>query len=568
MNSFRLTYFKILIISYLLLFKIDIIYPSKFPVIGKNGMVVTTNEIASKVGIEVLKRGGNAVDAAVAVGYALAVVNPSAGNIGGGGFMVIRLSDGRATTIDFREKAPGKSSTNMYLDEDGNVIRGLSTLGYLAAGVPGTVAGLSMALSGYGTMPLKELIKPAIELAEKGFPMYQGLYRAIVGSKNSFLKFPSTSAIFLKNDGFYEIGENFIQRDLARTLSLIAEYGPDVFYTGRIADLIERDMKKNGGLITKDDLMNYRAVEREPVIGSYRGYKIISMGPPSSGGIVLNEILNILEFYDIQKMGHNSSEAIHIIAEAERRAYADRAKYLGDKDFVAVPENGLISKSYAKTLNSGIDSERASSSDEINHGDPYPFENDETTHFSIVDRFGNAVACTYTLNGGFGSKVVVDGAGFLLNNEMDDFSIKPDYPNIYGLIGGEANSIKPNKRMLSSMTPTIITKDDKPFMVTGSPGGSRIMTTVLQVIINVIDYEMNIKEGVDAPRFHHQWKPDVIYYEPYGFPRDVLENLEKMGHKVSSRSYMGDANSILVDLEDGVLYGASDSRTDSKAVGY
>jgi len=531
-------------------------------------MVVTTNEIASKVGIEVLKRGGNAVDAAVAVGYALAVVYPSAGNIGGGGFMVIRLSDGRATTIDFREKAPGKSSTNMYLDEDGNVIRGLSTLGYLSAGVPGTVAGLSMALSRYGTMTLKELIKPAIKLAEEGFPMYQGLYRAIIGSKNSFLKFPSTSAIFLKDDGFYEIGENFIQRDLARTLSIIAENGPDAFYTGRIADLIERDMKKNGGLITKDDLMNYRAVEREPIIGSYRGYGIISMGPPSSGGIVLNEILNILEFYDLQKMGHNSSEAMHIIAEAERRAYADRARYLGDADFVSIPENGLISKRYAKELNSGIDSEKASSSDEINHGDPYPFENDETTHFSIVDRFGNAVACTYTLNGGFGSKVVVDGAGFLLNNEMDDFSIKSGYPNIYGLIGGEANSIKPGKRMLSSMTPTIITKDDKPFMVTGSPGGSRIITTVLQVIINVIDYEMNVKEAVDVPRFHHQWKPDIIYYEPYGFPKDVLKNLEKMGHKVSVRSYMGDANSILVDLEDGVLYGASDSRTNSKAVGY
>jgi len=568
MNSFELSYFKILILFCLLLFRIEVIYPSKFPVIGKNCMVVTANEIASKVGMEVLKRGGNAIDAGVAVGYALAVVNPSAGNIGGGGFMVIRLSDGRATTIDFREKAPGKSSPNMYLDEDGNVILGLSTFGYLAVGVPGTVAGLSMALSRYGTMPLKELMKPAVELAERGFPMYQGLYREIIGSKNSFLKFPSTSAIFLKNDGFYEIGENFIQRDLARTLSLIAEYGQDVFYTGKIADLIERDMKKNGGLITKDDLMNYRAVEREPIIGSYRGYKIISMGPPSSGGIVLNEILNIIEFYDIRKMGHNSSEAIHIIAEGERRAYADRARYLGDGDFVSIPKNGLISKKYAKELNSGIDPEKASSSQEINHGDPYPFESEETTHFSIVDRFGNAVACTYTLNGGFGSKVVVDGAGFLLNNEMDDFSIRPDYPNIYGLTGGEANSIKPDKRMLSSMTPTIIEKDDKLFMVTGSPGGSRIITTVLQVIINVIDYEMNIKEAVDSPRFHHQWKPDIIYYEPYGFPKDVLKNLEKMGHKVSSRSYMGDANSILVDLEDGILYGAGDSRTDGKAVGY
>ena len=568
MNFIKRRFAESFLILFSLLFNLEIIYSSKSPVIGKKGMVVTSQKIASEIGMDILKKGGNAVDAAVAVGYALAVVFPSAGNIGGGGFMVIRMNDGTETTMDFREMAPNKAHPNMFLDEKGDVIPNLSTIGYLSAGVPGTVAGLSLALNKYGTMPLKRLIQPAIDLAKKGFPIYQELCNDIIDNRDSFLKFPSTSSIFLKGKGFYEIGERFVQKDLANSLLLISRYGENAFYNGKIADLIGKDMKKNGGLITKEDLKNYRAIERTPIIGSYRGYKVISMGLPSSGGIILNEILNILELYDLQKMGHNSSEAIHIITEAERRAFADRAKYLGDMDFTSVPVKELISKEYAKKLNLSIENNKASSSDDINNGIKYPFEGEHTTHYSIVDKFGNAVSCTYTINNWFGSMAVVDGAGFLLNDEMDDFAIKPDYPNLSGLTGGNANSIQPHKRMLSSMTPTIITKDDKLFMVTGSPGGSRIITTVLQIIINVIDYKMSIKEAVDVPRVHHQWKPDIIYYEPYALPNDVIYNLEKMGHKLDKRDYMGDANSILFDSENKIIYGSPDSRTNSVAIGY
>jgi gamma-glutamyltranspeptidase/glutathione hydrolase len=568
MNFIKRRFAESFLILFSLLFNLEIIYSSKSPVIGKKGMVVTSQKIASEIGMDILKKGGNAVDAAVAVGYALAVVFPSAGNIGGGGFMVIRMNDGTETTMDFREMAPNKAHPNMFLDEKGDVIPNLSTIGYLSAGVPGTVAGLSLALNKYGTMPLKRLIQPAIDLAKKGFPIYQELCNDIINNRDSFLKFPSTSSIFLKGKGFYEIGERFVQKDLANSLLLISRYGENAFYNGKIADLIEKDMKKNGGLITKEDLKNYRAIERTPIIGSYRGYKVISMGLPSSGGIILNEILNILELYDLQKMGHNSSEAIHIITEAERRAFADRAKYLGDMDFTSVPVKELISKEYAKKLSLSIENNKASSSDDINNGIKYPFEGEHTTHYSIVDKFGNAVSCTYTINNWFGSMAVVDGAGFLLNDEMDDFAIKPDYPNLSGLTGGNANSIQPYKRMLSSMTPTIITKDDKLFMVTGSPGGSRIITTVLQIIINVIDYKMSIKEAVDVPRVHHQWKPDTLYYEPYALPNDVIYNLEKMGHKLNKRDYMGDANSILFDSENKIIYGAGDSRTNSVAIGY
>jgi len=568
MNFIKRRFAESFLILFSLLFNLEIIYSSKSPVIGKKGMVVTSQKIASEIGMDILKKGGNAVDAAVAVGYALAVVFPSAGNIGGGGFMVIRMNDGTETTMDFREMAPNKAHPNMFLDEKGDVIPNLSTIGYLSAGVPGTVAGLSLALNKYGTMSLKRLIQPAVDLAKKGFPIYQELCNDIIDNRDSFLKFPSTSSIFLKGKGFYEIGERFVQKDLANSLLLISRYGENAFYNGKIADLIGKDMKKNGGLITKEDLKNYRAIERTPIIGSYRGYKVISMGLPSSGGIILNEILNILELYDLQKMGHNSSEAIHIITEAERRAFADRAKYLGDMDFTSVPVKELISKEYAKKLNLSIENNKASSSDDINNGIKYPFEGEHTTHYSIVDKFGNAVSCTYTINNWFGSMAVVDGAGFLLNDEMDDFAIKPDYPNLSGLTGGNANSIQPHKRMLSSMTPTIITKDDKLFMVTGSPGGSRIITTVLQIIINVIDYKMSIKEAVDVPRVHHQWKPDIIYYEPYALPNDVIYNLEKMGHKLDKRDYMGDANSILFDSENKIIYGSPDSRTNSVAIGY
>lgn len=542
---------------------------SRRPVRARHGMVVSAQELASQVGVEILKRGGNAVDAAVATGFALAVVYPQAGNLGGGGFMVIRFPDGRATTIDFREKAPGKAHRDMYLDEKGEVIPGLSTFGYLSSGVPGSVAGLCYALNKYGTMSLKEVLQPAIGLAEKGFPVSYGFSQALRRASEELSHFPATAKIFLKNGEPYQEGDLFVQKDLAKTLKLIAEKGPDAFYKGKIADLIAEDMKKHGGLITKEDLASYRPVEREPVCGTYRGYRIISMGPPSSGGVALIELLNILEAYDIGALGHNSSRTIHLMVEAMRRVYSDRAQHLGDPDFYPVPIKGLISKGYAAELRKGIDLYRATPSSQVSHGDPLPYEGQQTTHYSVVDEDRMAVSVTTTLNSSFGSKVVIEGAGFLMNNEMDDFSIKPGVPNIYGLVGGEANSIQPGKRMLSSMCPTILTRDGRLFMVLGTPGGSTIITTVLQVIVNVIDHGMDIQEAVDVPRVHHQWLPDVLYYEKRGLPVDVLENLGKMGYHVRElRGYNGDVQAIMVDPQTGILLGASDPRGEGKAVGY
>jgi len=539
------------------------------PVRARHGMVVSASEIASQIGVEVLKKGGNAVDAAVTTGFALAVVYPQAGNLGGGGFMVIRFPDGKATSIDFREKAPMKAHRDMYLSENKEVVPGLSTLGYLASGVPGSVAGLCYALDKYGTMNLKEILAPAIRLADEGVLVSYELSRELSEASDELSLFPATAEIFLKQGKPLQDDELLVQKDLARTLELISEKGSDAFYNGRIADLIAEDMKKNGGLITKEDLANYHPVEREPIFGTCRGYEITSMGPPSSGGIALIQLLNILEAWDISASGHNSSKTIHLIVEAAKRVYADRAHHLGDSDYWPVPINGLTSKEYAAKLRGEIHPFVATPSSQISHGEPLPYESQQTTHYSVVDKNRMAVSVTFTLNSSFGSKVVIDGAGFLMNNEMDDFSVKPGVPNIYGLIGAEANAIEPNKRMLSSMSPTIVTKDGELFMVIGTPGGSTIITTVLQVIMNLIDHEMDIEKGIDATRIHHQWLPDTLYIEKGGLPKDVLNNLEKMGHNLKvKKGYNGNAQGIMIDPETRMLLGASDPRGEGKAIGY
>lgn len=539
------------------------------PVRATQGMVVSASELASRVGVEVLKKGGNAVDAAVATGFALAVVYPQAGNLGGGGFMMIRFPDGKATSVDFREKAPGKAHRDMYLDEKREVVPGLSTFGYLASGVPGSVAGLCYALDKYGTMSLKEVIAPAINLARQGLAVSYELSQELSQASEELSSFPATAKIFLKDGKPYQMGELLVQKDLAGTLELISEKGSDAFYKGKIADLIAEDMKRNGGLITREDLANYRPVEREPVYGTYRGYEIISMGPPSSGGIALIELLNILEAYDIGVSGFISSKTIHLIVEAAKRVYADRAQHLGDSDFHPVPISGLTSKHYAAELRKNIDPLLATPSSQISHGNPLPYESRETTHYSVVDKNRMAVCVTITLNSAFGSKVMIDGTGFLMNNEMDDFSVKPGVPNIYGLIGAEANAIQPGKRMLSSMSPTIVSRHGKLFLVIGTPGGSTIITTVLQVIMNSVDHDMNIEEAIDATRIHHQWLPDTLYIEWTGLPIDVLENLKKMGHRLKrKKGYNGNAQGIMVDPQTGILSGASDPRGEGKAVGY
>lgn len=526
------------------------------------GLVLSSHEFANKIGKEVLDKGGNAIDAAVAVGYALAVVHPAAGNIGGGGFAVIHLANGENTTLDFREMAPLKANKNMYLnDKKGEVIKDASTIGYLAAGVPGTVKGMSTMLDRYGTMKLKDLMAPAIRLAEKGYIINDRQESTMLEVKDIFKKFDSSSKYFLKkDDSTYKSGDLFIQKDLAKTLKLIAKEGPDAFYKGKIADLIVADMAKNKGIITKEDLAQYQAIWRKPVKGTYRGYDIISMSPPSSGGTHIIQILNIMENADIKKLGFASSKTLHIMAEAMRQAYADRSEYMGDPDFIKIPLDKLISKEYAKEIYAKIPKDKALPSSKVKPGLGQIHEGHNTTHYSVLDSKGNAVSITYTINASYGSGAAIEGAGFLLNNEMDDFSIKPGVPNLYGLVGGEANAIEPKKRPLSSMSPTIILKDGKVFMVVGSPGGSRIITTVLQVISNVIDHEMDISTAVEAPRFHMQWLPDEIRTEPFGIIKDVQNNLEKMGYKITKKPYMGDVNAIMVDPKTGKIVGSMDTR--------
>ncbi len=528
------------------------------------GMVLSSHILATNIGQKVLDTGGNAVDAAVAVGYALAVVHPAAGNIGGGGFAVIHTVDGQDIVADFREKAPLKATKDMYLDKAGNVVPQASTVGYLAAGTPGTVAGMSAILAKYGTRKLSDLITPAIELADKGFRINTRQEVTMAPMQKVFAKFASSRKYFLKPDGSaYKEGELFVQKDLAATLRLIAGQGPDAFYKGRIANQIDADMKKNGGLVSKEDLAKYSVAWRAPVKGTYRGYEIVSMSPPSSGGTHIIQILNVMEQADIKGMGFASSAALHITAEAMRYAFADRSEYMGDPDFVKVPADKLIDKAYAKAIYDKIlkNKDKATPSKDVKPGLDIR-EGTQTTHYSVVDKKGNAVAVTYTINTSYGSGAAVMGAGFLLNNEMDDFAIKPGVPNVYGLIGSTANEIAPEKRPLSSMSPTIVLKDGKIFMVVGSPGGSRIITTTLQTISNVIDHGMNISEAVMAPRVHMQWVPDELRVEKYGVVKDVADKLAAMGYKVSVQDPMGDVNALLVDQKSGIVYGSTDPRAE------
>jgi gamma-glutamyltranspeptidase / glutathione hydrolase len=532
-------------------------------------MVASVSEIASTVGADVLRHGGNAVDAAVAVGLALAVLWPPAGNLGGGGFMLIRLANGTATTIDYREMAPAAARRNTYLDEKGDYTAESSTYGHRAAAVPGTVAGLAYALEKYGTMKWAEAAEPAHRLAAQGFPVWRQLELSLKGASQQLSRSPETRRIFLRNGRPYEEGEIFIQPELAGTFERMIEQGPREFYEGKTAQLVESGMRSAGGWITVRDLKNYKVLEREPLRANYRGYEMITMPPPSSGGVAMIEMLNVLERYDLKGMGSGSSLATHVLVEAMRRAFADRAQFLGDPDFVKVPVKGLASRAYGDKLAASIDLGHASSPEEIGHGDPAAYESDQTTHFTVVDREGNVVANTYTLNDSYGSKITVEGAGFLLNNEMDDFAAKPGTPNAYGLVQGEANAVQAGKRPLSSMTPTVVLKEGRLWFALGSPGGPTIINSVTQVVINVIDHGMNMQEAIDAPRVHHQWLPDHIVYEPYGLAPDVIRRLRTMGHKLVDRPYyMGDVEAVMIEDKTGVRLGASDPRLDGRAVGY
>lgn len=553
---------------------------------GEKGMVVTAREEASHAGREVLRDGGNAVDAAVTVGFVLAVTYPRAGNIGGGGFMVFRDKNGQATTIDFREEAPAAATRDMYQDEDGNVVPRRSRYGHLASGIPGSVAGMLTALEKYGTMSRNRVMTPAIQLARDGFTLTRSQAERFNQHYTEFSNYPGSGKYFTKGDSAkkFRAGEQFVQRDLAEVLERIRDQGRDGFYAGRTAELIVEEMERGGGLITKSDLANYEAKEREPVVGTYRDYRIMSMPSPSSGGIAIVQLLNAVEPYDLTEMGFHSSESIHLMGEAMRRVYADRAKWLGDSDFFPVPREGLIGKEYMRERMASFNPYRADTSETISHGFPPGHESAQTTHYSVVDSAGNAVAVTTTINAGFGSKVVVDGAGFFLNNEMDDFSAKPGVPNMYGLIGGEANAIEPGKRMLSSMSPTIVEDPDgRLYMVVGTPGGSTIITTVFQVITNVIDFGMDIQEAVSAGRIHHQWLPDVMEYETGTLAPDVVRNLERRGWTVESDSPWGRADAIRVRYQapaaipvgevavqesTAVRYGGADPRGGDKAAGY
>ena len=539
------------------------------PVPGSQAMVATSHHKATEVALEVLKDGGNAVDAAVTAGFALAVTQPRSGNIGGGGFMLVAPGDGGPVkAIDYRETAPAAATRTMFQDSDGNAVPQRSRFSHLASGVPGTVAGFALALEEYGTITLAEALAPAIALARDGFEVPHRFTEGLEQARDRLTPWPATRATFYREDGSApQPGEVFRQPELAATLQRIADHGIEDFYEGETARLIVDEMERGGGLITLEDLAGYKPVIREPVQGRYRGHKVFSMSPPSSGGTHIVQILNILEGYPMGDYGHNSAQTIHLMAEAMKRAYADRSEYLGDTDFVEVPLKGLTSKAYAEHLRNGIDRYKATPSEQIAPGKPQPYESNETTHFSIVDQWGNAVSNTYTINFSYGSGITVAGAGFLLNNEMDDFSAKPGVPNAYGLIGGEANRIEPGKRMLSSMSPTILRKDGRNVLVTGSPGGSRIITTTLQVIMNVVDHGLNIQSAVSAPRIHHQWLPDEIRIEQ-GISPDTIDLLESMGHTVRTRAAMGAIQSIQVD-DDGQLWGAGDPRrSTSSARGY
>jgi len=544
-------------------FDMDIFHP----VVASNGMVASEQELASRIGLDILKSGGNAVDAAVAMGFALAVALPNAGNIGGGGFMMVHdAKTGKSVALDFREVAPAKATRDMYLDAQGKVIDGKSLYTHYAVGVPGTVAGMEHALKRWGTLPLSQVVAPAVALADKGFPVSETLAKILQQEQKNMGRWPATQAIFWKNGAPLKRGDALVQKDLAQSLRLIGEQGAKAFYEGAIAQKIAAEMAPHAGALSLQDLKNYKVVEREPVRGSYRGYQIVTMPPPSSGGAHLIQILNMMERWPMNQWGVNSAKSMHHMAEGMKLAYADRAEYLGDPDFVKVPLKGLISKRYADQLAAGINATQARSAKDIKPGKPQPYESDQTTHYSVVDKAGNAVAVTYTLNTNFGSGIVAKGTGIMLNNEMDDFSAKPGVANAYGLVGGEANAVAAGKRPLSSMTPTLVLKDGKPTLVTGSPGGARIITTVLQTVVNTIDFGMNPAEAAATPRFHHQWTPDELRIEK-GFSADTLALLRQWGHNVAVKPSMGRTQTI--QIRDGMLYGASDPRNpDGQTLGY
>lgn len=531
-----------------------------------SGMVVSAHPQSSRIGVTILRKGGNAIDAAVATEFALAVCFPEAGNIGGGGFMLIRTYDGKTDVIDYREKAPAGASRDLYLDKAGNVTEGLSTNTHLASGVPGTVDGLINAHAKYGKLPFKEVIEPAIELAEKGFIVTKVQAHDLNINRKSFIERNSFRTAFVK-DSLWNEGDTLIQVDLAETLKRIRDYGRDGFYSGKTARLLVREMKRGNGVVSEQDLKEYSSVSREPLSADYKGYKIITVPPPSSGGIILIQLLRMIDPYQFTQWGFSSPAKIHLFSEAERRAFADRSEYLGDPDFVKVPVNELINKKYLLERMSTFDMERASDSKSIKPGSPDGYTSEQTTHYSVADARGNAVSVTTTLNNTFGNSIVVDSAGFLLNNQMDDFSVKPGFPNMYGLVGGEANAVEPGKRMLSSMTPTMVEKDGRLLLVLGSPGGSTIPTTVFQVVVNVLDFGMNLKDAVDAGRFHHQWLPDWIYYEKSGVDSLSVEKLKKMGHIMKERTALGSINAIMI-LPGGKLDGGADKRGNNSSCGY
>jgi gamma-glutamyltranspeptidase/glutathione hydrolase len=536
------------------------------PVRAQHAVVASVSEIASRTGADVMKKGGNAVDAAVAVGFVLQVVWPEAGNIGGGGFMLIRTADGKNEVLDYRERAPLAATKDMYLDAKGNVVKGLSTVGAKAAGVPGTVAGLAMAHAKWGKLKWADLIEPARKLAAEGFVVTPFLVRSLTFPLNAekLAKFPESKRIYGRG---LKAGDTLVQPELAKTLARI-QRDPRDFYTGVTAKMIVDEVKRGGGIITMKDLAVYEPTLRTPLRGSYRGYEVVTMPPPSSGGVTLLQMLNMLEPRPLTAMGPNTPAELHLLLEVERRAYADRARWLGDTDFVKAPIAGLQKKSYAAKRIADFDPEHATPSDHVAAGDPMPYESPQTTHFTIIDTEGNVVTNTYTLNDSFGSGLTVKGAGFLLNDEMDDFTSKPGVPNAYGLVQGEANAIAPRKRPLSSMTPTIILKDGKVVMALGSPGGGTIINTVLQVIVNVIDHGMNVQQAVNAPRYHHQWLPDEIFAEP-DTPAEVRTALEAMGYHFRAKlEEIGDAHAIMIDPATGDRLGASDWRRGGKAVGW
>jgi gamma-glutamyltranspeptidase/glutathione hydrolase len=539
------------------------------PVIATQGMVSTQEKLATQVGLEVLKEGGNAIDAAVTIGFALSVTLPRAGNLGGGGFMLIHSANTKEiVAIDYRETAPLGATKDMFLDENGEVDPDKSKFTHLAVGVPGTVAGMALALEKYGTFSLKKALEPAIDLAENGFPVSQDLYESLIFAQERLQRSPSSKEIFYKDgNNPYEVGELLIQKDLAKSLKLIAEEGIEAFYQGEIGEKIVEDSLANGGIMTKEDLASYQPVIREPIKGNYRDYRIYAMSPPSAGGVHLVQMLNVLEKFPIRDLGFNRANTLHLLTEVMKLSYADRSKFLGDPDFVDVPVSQLISEEYADTLRSKINLNKATPSVEILPGNPLAIEESpETTHYSVMDQEGNVVSNTYTLNFSYGIGWTVAGTGILLNNEMDDFAAKPGVANAFGLIGGEKNTIEPGKRMLSSMTPTIVLKEGKPFLVTGSPGGSTIITTVLQLIINVIDHQMNIAEATNAPRIHHQWQPDQLFVEN-ALNGDTIELLKAKGHFIVTTGAWGSTQSIM--SVEGIMYGASDPRTpDALTLGY